>query len=114
MAISGSTDIEKENLEAHVELCAERYKQLETKLDSLEKRMDKLEEHVVFIRDHLAEAGSGQSKQLVTIGTTIIGVLITAIIGLITHLILKIKQLKVFLVMMAMVQVTLDYEVVFG
>jgi hypothetical protein len=30
-----ASDIEKENLEAHVELCAERYKQLESKLDSL-------------------------------------------------------------------------------
>lgn len=89
MSITGSTDIEKENLEAHVELCAERYKQLETKLDSLEKRMNKLEEHVVFIRDHLAAAGNNQSKQLITIGTTVLGVLITAVIGLLVHLIMK-------------------------
>jgi hypothetical protein len=30
------TDIEKKSLEAHVELCAERYKFLETKLESVE------------------------------------------------------------------------------
>lgn len=89
MAIANSTDIEKENLEAHVELCAERYRQLETKLDGLEKRMDKLEEHVVFIRGHLAETGNSQNKQLITIGTTIIGILMTSVIGLIVHLIMK-------------------------
>ena len=37
------TEIEKENLEAHVELCAVRYGSLETKLNNLEQRMDKLE-----------------------------------------------------------------------
>ena len=89
MAIANSTDNEKENLEAHVELCAERYRQLETKLDGLEKRMDKLEGHVVFIREHLAESGNSQNKQLITIGTTIIGVLMTAVIGLIVHLVMK-------------------------
>ena len=34
--MADTTDIEKKSLEAHVELCAERYKFLETKLDSLE------------------------------------------------------------------------------
>jgi hypothetical protein len=89
MAGMPTTDIEKENLEAHVELCAERYKQLETKLDGLEVRMDKLEEHVVFIRQHLAESGNQQNKQLITIGTTVIGVLMTAVIGLLVHLVMK-------------------------
>ena len=31
------TDIEKKSLEAHVELCAERYKLLETKLETVEQ-----------------------------------------------------------------------------
>lgn len=78
-------DIEKENLEAHVELCAERYKNLEHKLDSLDGRMTKLEEHVVAIKDSLSNQDNGVNKQLITIGTTIIGVLITAIFGLVTH-----------------------------
>jgi polyisoprenoid-binding protein YceI len=34
-----ATAIERENLEAHVELCAERYRLLETKLDTLEERL---------------------------------------------------------------------------
>jgi hypothetical protein len=37
-----TTDIEKKSLEAHVELCAERYRYLEEKLDSLEARLLKI------------------------------------------------------------------------
>jgi hypothetical protein len=38
-----SSAIEKENLEAHVELCAERYKQLNMKLDSLDTKVTFME-----------------------------------------------------------------------
>lgn len=38
-----TTDIEKKNLEAHVELCAERYKSLDGKLDSVERRVTQVE-----------------------------------------------------------------------
>jgi len=34
-----TTSIEKKNLETHVELCAERYKFLETKLETVKKRL---------------------------------------------------------------------------
>ena len=84
-----STKIEKENLEAHVELCAERYGQLDKRLGQLEERTAKIEELVVDIKETISDSAHGQSKQLIAIGTTVIGVLLTAVIGLITHLILK-------------------------
>ena len=84
-----TTDIEKKSLEAHVELCAERYANLETKLDNLEGRMDKLEVHIVDIKDTIRNVGNDNNKTIITIGTTIGGVLITALIGLLVHLILK-------------------------
>jgi predicted nuclease with TOPRIM domain len=81
-----ATQIEKQNLEAHVELCAERYKSLEDKLGVLETKVERLEEHVVFIRDKLSSTPDKAHKTIITIGTTIIGVLITAVIGLIIKL----------------------------
>lgn len=36
------TDIEKKNLEAHVELCAERYRFLENKLNAVENKITAL------------------------------------------------------------------------
>ena len=85
----GFADIEKENLEAHVELCAERYKNLETKLDTLDRRMTTLEKYVVEIKEGLNAQSLGVNKQIIAIGTTIIGVLIAAIFGLVTHVLGK-------------------------
>ena len=83
------TDIEKTNLEAHVELCAERYDNLDTKLTNLEARMNKVEDHLVDIKTSLANRDSSQYRTLITIGTTIIGVLITGLITLGVHIATK-------------------------
>ena len=87
--MSKTTDIEKQNLEAHVELCAERYNQLNQKLDNLDKRLTAVEDHLVAIRDSITNKTGGIDKQLITIGTTVLGVLATAVIGLLVHLINK-------------------------
>ena len=84
-----STNIEKKNLEAHVELCAERYAALDNKLSNLDSRMTKLEEHMVDIKDSIANKTGGIDKQTITIGTTILGVMFTAIITLLIHLVSK-------------------------
>jgi chromosome segregation ATPase len=80
-----TTDIEKKSLEAHVELCAERYNSLENKLNNLETRMDKLEAHLIEIKDALSDKDSGQYKTLITIGTSILGVLIAGVITLVAQ-----------------------------
>lgn len=76
-----STDIEKESLEAHVELCAERYEKLENKLSHLTSRMDKMEMYLMDIRNTLLESKSGQYKLIISIGTTITAVLLAALIA---------------------------------
>jgi predicted nucleic acid-binding Zn-ribbon protein len=89
-----STDIEKKSLEAHVELCAERYtalektyKVLESKLENLDSKVGKMDSNINAIRETLAGSGDKQSKQLIAIGTAIISVLITGIITLTIHFI---------------------------
>jgi prefoldin subunit 5 len=84
-----TTDIEKKSLEAHVELCAERYSALEEKLNHLDSRMDKLEVHIVEIKDTIRGVGNDNNKTIITIGTAVGGVLLTAVIGLLVHLVLK-------------------------
>ena len=67
--MSGPTDIEKENLEAHVELCAERYKQLETRLSSIEGK-------VANLQDTIEKSSLNTIKVLIgTAGTVIVGML---------------------------------------
>jgi len=84
-----TTDIEKKSLEAHVELCAERYATLENKLDNLEERMDKIETHIVDIKDTIRGVGAEHNKMIISIGTTFAGILLTGIVGLLVHLALK-------------------------
>jgi prefoldin subunit 5 len=80
-----TTEIEKKSLEAHVELCAERYSNLETKLIHLDSRMEKLEGHIVDIKDSLGKVGGESNKTLITIGTAVFVALLTGLIGVLLH-----------------------------
>lgn len=81
-----STDIEKENLEAHVELCAERYKNLEQKLETLDNRMDKIEALIGEIKSAVASVPNESNKTIIAIGTTVLGASMGAIITLLLHI----------------------------
>lgn len=87
--MSTTTDIEKKSLEAHVELCAERYSNLEFKLENLDKRMDSLEGHIVDIKDSLGRVGGEGNKTIITIGTAVFVALLTAVLGVVVHLATK-------------------------
>jgi SMC interacting uncharacterized protein involved in chromosome segregation len=87
--MSSPTDIEKESLEAHVELCAIRYNNLDTKLNNLEQRLDKLELHMVDIKNSLLAKTNESNKQTINIFTTVLGILAAGLIGFITHGIFK-------------------------
>lgn len=84
-----TASIEKENLETHVELCALRYANLETKLCALETKVEKLEEHIIFIRDKLSTVPNQSNKTIITIGTTMVSVLITGLIMVLVNFINK-------------------------
>ena len=87
--MSTPSQIEKQSLEAHVEICAVRYSNLETKLSNLEQRMDKLEGYLVGIKDSLDEKLEGRGKQSVSIIVTILSVVLTALLGILGHMVFK-------------------------
>jgi hypothetical protein len=76
------TDIEKESLEAHVELCAQRYDSMKGNMERMEERLGNLEVMVKQIKDMLVEKENQAYKKLLGIGFTIIGSLLTTLIGL--------------------------------
>lgn len=73
---SRTTDIEKENLEAHVELCAERYSQLESRLSSIENKVEELANSLKNSHTSMAKVVIGASATVVAgIISTIVTIL---------------------------------------
>jgi prefoldin subunit 5 len=73
------TDIEKKNLEAHVELCAERYRYLEEKLERVETKISNLGSAVNDIRNMMQKVIHKRNDQLVNWGIGIIGALLATV-----------------------------------
>ena len=84
-----TTDIEKKSLEAHVELCAERYKLLELKLETLESNVEGLKTTIDEVHNIVQAMAAKRNDQLVTWGSGIIGVLLGTIGWLVSHYVLK-------------------------
>ena len=63
------TSLEKQSLEAHVDLCALRYKQLDDRLTSLEGKVDDIHRDIINGQKSLTKVIIG------TAGTVIAGVL---------------------------------------
>jgi len=74
MSSAATTDLEKQSLEAHVDLCALRY-------ESLDKRMSKIEEKMDDIHKDVTEGNKSMVKVLIgTAGTIIAGLLSTIVV----------------------------------
>jgi predicted nucleic acid-binding Zn-ribbon protein len=87
--MSDTTEIEKKSLEAHVELCAERYKHLETKLVSVDEKMDGLSAAIDALKKMLEKSAVKQNDRTIAWGVGIIAFLVSTIGYLITQYVLK-------------------------
>ena len=84
-----TTDIEKKSLEAHVDLCAQRYLFLEEKLCSVETKVGNLNKSVDEIKTMVGNIVTQRNNQLITWGVGIIASLIGVIGWLIAHYVAK-------------------------
>jgi predicted secreted Zn-dependent protease len=84
-----TTDIEKKSLEAHVELCAERYRYLEEKLDSLEARSIENNKMIADIKSMVQTVVNKRNDQIISWGVGIIVALGGVIGWFITHYVIK-------------------------
>lgn len=72
-------DIEKENLEAHVELCAERYRRLEEKFENLEGKIVEVSSDLSVLKSTMSKDNKVVIKTLIaTAGTIIVALISTA------------------------------------
>ena len=80
-----TTDIEKKSLEAHVELCAERYKLLETKLETVEQGVITTKDMVQSLSQTVSAMAEKSNDRLIKWGVGIIATLAAACGWLLTH-----------------------------
>ena len=71
--MAGATDLERENLEAHVDLCQQRYENLEGRLTKIESKVDNIHKDVV-------EGQKSMTKVLIGAAGTIVAGLLSTII----------------------------------
>jgi len=72
--LMSTTELEKQNLEAHVDLCSERYKGLHDRLSAIELRLGKMNEE-------MTAGHKSQTKTIIaTAGTVVAGLLSTVVV----------------------------------
>lgn len=72
--LQGTTDHEKQSLEAHVDLCAIRYQNLDNRLTKVEEKLEVLHEDV---RDNKSQTMKAVIGAVVTIIVALIGAVAT-------------------------------------
>jgi len=83
--MSTPTEIERQNLEAHVEICAVRYSNLESKLGNFEQRLDKMELYLVKIKDALEGKLEDRSRASMHYLIIIFGTILSGLLAYIGH-----------------------------
>ena len=84
-----TTDIEKKSLEAHVELCAERYNALEDKMNTMSANIAHLCEMVAEVKNSVSQMNNQRNNQLLNWAVGSIGVLMAALGYMVSHYVIK-------------------------
>lgn len=72
-AASNTTELEKQSLEAHVDLCALRYQQLDNRMTKLENKVDK-------VYAEIQNGNKAMTKVIVTTAGTVVAGLLSTIV----------------------------------
>jgi hypothetical protein len=87
--MSDTTEIEKKSLEAHVELCAQRYKLLEEKLETMEEKIISVADTVTTVKNCIEKMSTKNNDRLIAWGVGIIGFLVATVGYLLTNYVIK-------------------------
>lgn len=81
-----ATEIEKKSLEAHVELCAERYNALEERLANMDAKISSVGAMIKEVKDCVNKMSEKSNDRLISWGVGIIGFLTASIVGLVAYI----------------------------
>lgn len=84
-----TTDIEKKSLEAHVDLCAQRYKFLEEKLETMDESIVALVTSIASVKSTIDNMAQRNNDRLINWGIGIIVSLLGIVGWLLSHYVIK-------------------------
>lgn len=87
--MSETTEIEKKSLEAHVELCAERYRFLENRLEGIDEKIQGQGQLISSVHAMVSKISEKRNDQIVAWGLMIIVGLIGMVGYLLSHYVIK-------------------------
>jgi len=87
--MADTSEIEKKSLEAHVELCAERYRFLENQLETMNLKITSLTDTIKEVHDMVHKISEKRNDQLLSWGLGVGAVLVSIIGYLISHYVVK-------------------------
>jgi hypothetical protein len=87
--MADTTEIEKKSLEAHVELCAERYRFLEQKLVHMDGKIEDQGTVIREVHDMIQSMGEKRTDQVMGWGMAIIATLVGIVAYLLTTFVIK-------------------------
>ena len=76
------SEIEKQSLEAHVEICSERYGYLEENMERIESRLTVIEQQLDEIRHNLLVNEKNRYKSMWVFSGSLMAALVTSVIYL--------------------------------
>lgn len=78
--MTDTTDLEKKSLEAHVDLCAQRYRFLEEKISGMDEKIENVVNTVADVKSSVDKMAEKNNDRLINWGVGII-VFLVGIIG---------------------------------
>lgn len=87
--MSETTDLEKKSLEAHVDLCAQRYRFLEQKFQQVEEKIEDQGLVIREVHDMVQTMGEKRTDQIMAWGMGIIGSLVAIVAYLLVTYVVK-------------------------
>ncbi len=78
--MTDTTDLEKKSLEAHVDLCAQRYRFLEEKISGMDEKIESVVNTVADVKSSVDKMAEKNNDRLINWGVGII-VFLVGIIG---------------------------------
>lgn len=82
-----TTELERSNLEAHVDLCAERYRVLESKVNNIENGLNEVRKDIQIMREDMIKSNANTNRIMLGASATVVAGILSTIVVLLMNVV---------------------------